>query len=138
MIYAVTYEIVGITGQEGAVDVSRERILEFAKNMAQVALDHLGDSVNFVDWYDLNGDEIETNALLTSADADELTDSISQISDELKCQREGWIDLWEYSDLFELVKEHYVEEWCSQQMKQRIADVRREYYGLVYDLSEEW
>ena len=138
MLYAVTYEIVGIMGPGGALDTSHERIVDFATGVAEVALDHLGDSANFVEWADLSDEVLKPAALLSSDDPVELIHEINQISDELKSQREGYIGFWEYQDIFELIREHDVESWCTQPLKRRIADIRRSYHRLISDLSDEW
>lgn len=138
MLYVVTYEIEGICGPGGSVNTSRDEIIRFAKSMAEIALDQMGDDVSFGEWFDLDGNETDPQKLLQSNDLDEVTNIISQISDAMKSQRAGYLDLWEYSDVFQLIEEHEVIAWCSAALKDQITQVRKAYFALVRDLSDEW
>ena len=138
MLYAVTYELVGISGPGGSVARSEEEVVRFAQSLAEVALDQLGDAVPFADWYDLEGNDAKPRALLLSSDMEEVRNVITQISDQMKAQGQGYIDFWEYSDIFELVCDQQVELWCTSSLKKRIAEIRKEYYSIVHEISDEW
>ena len=103
MLYAVTYHIEGICGPGGSVDTSRDEILWFAKSMAEITLDQMDDAVSVVEWFDLDGNETDPRKLLQSNDLDEVANIISQISDAMMSQRAGYLDLWKYSDIFQLI-----------------------------------
>jgi hypothetical protein len=138
MLYAVTYQIEGICGPGGSVDTSRDEIMRFAKSMAEIALHQMDDAVSVVEWYDLDGNETDPRKLLQSNDLDEVANIISQISDAMKSQRAGYLDLWEYGDIFRLIEEHEVTTWCSEALKDQIAQVQKVYFALVRNLSDEW
>jgi hypothetical protein len=112
--------------------------MRFAKSMAETALDQMDDAVSVVEWYDLDGNETDPRKLLQSNDLDEVANIISQISDAMKSQRAGYLDLWEYGDVFRLIEEHEVTTWCSEALKDQIAQVQKVYFALVRNLSDEW
>lgn len=139
MLYAVTYEISGIVGPAGFIDTDRDEVVRFAKSIAEVSLDCLGDRVTVHEWYDLEGEEVrDLRSLLKSGDEKEVLDIIGQISDHMKGQKEGNIDIWEYKDIFELVDEHNVMSWCSKSLNKEIARIRKEYFSLIREISDEW
>jgi hypothetical protein len=138
MLYAVTYELEGIQGPGGYVSRSRSEVLGFAKGIAEVVLDQLGDAVSIEEWYDLNGEEANPRILLQSDDPDQVTDVISQISDAMKAERSGYLDLKEYTNLFELADAEGVESWCSSTLRARLHELRKGYWAVVDELSAEW
>lgn len=136
MIYAMTYEIEGICG--GSVNTSQMEIINFAKSMAETALDQLDDAISLGEWFDLSGNETEPMKSLLSGDIDEIQDMIGQISDRLKAKKMGFIDLWEYQDIFQLIEYHDVTSWCSKSLKDHIATARKANCGLVQEFANEW
>jgi len=138
MLYAVTYEIEAVWGPGGFVATTREDVVGVAKSIAEIALDQLDDAVNAIDWFDLEGNDADARVLLQSEHIEELVNVISQISEEIMIDESGYICLWEYSDLFELVDGHNVKSWCTESLKMEITRVRKEYFSLVDKISDEW
>ena len=138
MFYTCVYELEGIWGPCGFVATTRDEVVEVAKSMAQLALDQMDDAVSTYEWYDLNGNAADPRALLNSNDVDELVGIVAQISDSMKGSREGYIDLSEFKDIFELIESHKVDSWCSPELRDQIASVRQAYFGLMHDLNEAW
>jgi hypothetical protein len=138
MIYALTFEFKGFVDPGGSASSSQDEIIKYARSMAEIALDHFEDALSFDEWCDLNQDPVDPRELLKSDDPDELKNIISQISDALKADRHGYIDLWEYNDLFELIKDHEVPSWCDEPLKSEIATVRKDYFTLMHHISDEW
>ena len=138
MLYAVTYNIESSYGPGGYVDTSRDEVIKVAKSMAEVALDQMDDGVSFHEWFDLDGNEEEPRNLLQSDILEEVKNIIEQIGDAMKGGKDGYIDFWEYSDIFELIKEQEVTSWCSESLKDQIAQVKKAYCALVNHLSDEW
>lgn len=138
MLYAITFEINSIFSPGGSVKTTRAEIIGFAKSMAKLALDQLGDAVSFVEWFDLNGEETSPHKSLQSGDIDEIENIIGQISDTMQVHNLGYIGLWEYEDIFHLIEDQDVISWCSTSLKDRIATARKAYFGLVHELANEW
>lgn len=105
MIFAVTYNIESSTGPGGYIDTSRDEVIKFAKSMAEVALDDMDDLVSSSEWFDLDENEREPRNLLQSNNLEEVKNIIEQIGDVMKVKGFGYIDFWEYGDIFELIKE---------------------------------
>ncbi len=137
MLYVLTYEFVGILSQSGFVNESYEDAIKFAKSMAKIGLDQIDDH-NSYDWFNLSGDEIESEELLLSDDFEEIKNHISQINDSLISNKLGYIDFLEYQDIFEVIKDQNVESWCSPTIKKEISILRKKYNDLIYNLSKEW
>ncbi|PKL41996.1 MAG: hypothetical protein CVV41_16225 [Candidatus Riflebacteria bacterium HGW-Riflebacteria-1] len=138
MIYAMTYEINGICGPAGLLDQAREKVIQFAASMARIALDQLGDAVGLIEWQNLSGEEVDPRKQLESQDIEEVVNILEQRSDCLKEQSAGYIDLWEYSNVFDLIAEQGVESWCSSELKDQIAVARKAYFAVVNDIANEW
>lgn len=138
MLYAVIYEIEGITLPSGYVNTSRDEVIRVAKSIAEMALDQMGDAISLYDWYDSDGNEAEPFKLLQSANLEEVKNIVIQISDDMKGERSGYIDFLEYSDIFELIKEQEVTSWCSASLKEEITQVKKAYFALVHHLSDDW
>lgn len=138
MIYSLYFYIDGITGPGGYANESLAEVISFARGMAEVALDHLDDHVNWCEWFDLAGDEANPYDLLHSDDADQLQDILSQISDLMKAKGYGWIDIQTHDDLFCLANHHDVGSWASEKFNHRLKELRKAYSSLIDDLSSEW
>ena len=138
MLHVVTCEIDGIYGPCGHVFNSRQEALAFAKAIAETALDQLCDAVPLGEWYDLAGEEVDPYQALKSDDPDLVGDMIGQISDAMKADRSGYVDLADFDDIFELLVGHDVASWCSNSLKVRIAELHRAYSSLLDDLEKEW
>ena len=138
MLHAVTFKIEGICGPAGYVDTSRDKVIRHAKSIAEVALDQMGDGVSFHEWFDLEGNEAEPFNLLQSADLIEVENIVVQISDAMKGEGSGCIDVHEYSDLFQLIEDQNFDSWCSASLKDRITEVKRAYFSLIQAISDEW
>jgi hypothetical protein len=138
MLYAVTYEIKGISGPAGSLDTNRGEIIEFAKSMAEVALDQMGDDIFSYDWYDLEENEADPRKLLRSSDINQVANAISQVSEFMKTEQLGYIDFWEYGDIFQLIEEQEVRSWCSISLQNQIELVKKAYFALVRGISDEW
>ena len=138
MIYAISYELSGISGPGGIVDISKDDVVTFAKSMAKTALDQLGDRVFASEWFSLDGEGTDPITVLESGNQEEILNIIVQISDEMKINNEGYIDYWEYQDIFELIKEHGVMSWCSETLKNKIIKAKKEYHSVIQSISEEW
>lgn len=138
MIYAVYCELEGIMSPGGVVKLDREEVTIYAKSMASIGLDLLDDTVNLVEWYDLNGEETDPYKMLQSDNLDEVENIIVQISDEMKTGNVGCIDLRKYEDIFEFIEDQNVNSWCSKSIKDRIYDLKKEYFSIINDISDEW
>ncbi len=138
MLYAITYEIEGISGPGGAIKTSQKDIVDLAKPMAETALYQLDDAVSLGEWYNLEGEDTDPRKILYLDDIDEVINIIGQISDAMKADKVGYIDLHEYEDIFQLIEDQDVTSWCSSSLKDSIAKVRKDYFGLVHELSDEW
>jgi len=138
MIYAVTYNIRDIVGPAGYVSENKDEVLAHAVEIAAIALDQMDDAVPLSDWYDLKGDNADPRNTLHATGVDEHRYAIQQISDHLKSENSGFIDLWEYADVFSLIEEHNVETWCSDRLKKAIVECRRNISSLLQTIAEEW
>lgn len=138
MIYAVYCELEGIISPGGVVNSKREEVINHAKSMAVIGLDLLDDAVNLVEWYDLNGEETDPYKMLQSDNLDEVENIIVQISDEMKTGNVGCIDLGKYEDLFEFIDSQDVNSWCSGSLKAGITTLKKEYFGMINKISDEW
>jgi hypothetical protein len=106
-------------------------VLALAADIAALALDQMGDAVGLSDWYDLDGNEADPRKLLLTPNADELVNAIEQISDHMKGDKSGYIDLWKYSDVFALIEEQSVEDWSSKRLKNTILECRTNTANLL-------
>ncbi len=138
MLYAVTYKLEGIFGPGGYADTTLDGVIKVAKSMAEIVLDQMDDGVYLHEWFGLDGNENEPRNLLQSDSLEELKNIIQQIGNAMNEGKDGYIDFWEYSDIFELIKEQEVTSWCSESLKDRIARVKKAYFALVNHLSDEW
>jgi hypothetical protein len=138
MIYAISCELSGILRPGGIVDISKDEVVTFAKSTAEIALDQLGEWVPASEWFNLDGEETDPRTVLESGNQEEILYIIVQISDEMKHKNVGYIDYWEYQDIFELIKEHGVMSWCSEPLKNKIIKAKKEYHSVIQSISEEW
>lgn len=138
MLYVLTYDITSITGQNGYVSKSRQEVIQLAVSMAEIALDHLDDAVNFVEWTDLSGTEADPRKLLRSVDSDEVVNVLEQISEKLMLEDKGHINLHEHHDLFELMEAHDLASWCTPELVIQIKEVRKGYLSAIDVLNGEW
>lgn len=138
VLHLVTFNLEGIVGPGGFISETREGVVSFAVPLAETALNQLGDKVNALEWYDLSGSEQNPRELLTFGDHEEAAKVIGQISDYLKADTSGYIDLWAYSSFFDLVREHDVERWCSTNVKLAIKTAREAYAEAIESLSRDW
>ena len=56
----------------------------------------------------------------------------------MKVERWGYIDLWEYNDIFQLVEDQHVMSWCSESLKNEIIQLKKTYFALLHSISDEW
>ena len=138
MIYAISYELSGISGPSGIVDISKDEVITFAKSTAESALDQLGEWVLVSEWFNLDGEKANPRTVLESGNQEEILNIIVQISYEMKQKKKGYIDYWEYQDIFELIKEHDVMSWCSKPLNNKIIKAKKEYHSVIQSISEEW
>lgn len=138
MLHSVTYRLDGIYGPGGYVSADRADAIEYAVSLANVALDQLGDYVSVTEWFDCSGNEVNPRDLLGTTDLDEVANMVGQISDTLKGQDMGHLDLLTYDDLFELLAAHHVTEWCSPGLREKISAARTACHDVVVALAEEW
>jgi hypothetical protein len=138
MIYAVTYKLSDLIGPAGYVSENKDEVLAHAVEIAAIALDQMDDAVALSDWYDLKGGNADPRNLLSAASEGERRNTIQQISDHLKSENSGFIDLWEYADVFSLIEEHDVETWCSDRLRKVIFECRKNVSSLLQLIAEEW
>ncbi len=138
MLYVVTYNIEGIYGPGGYVDTSRDEVIRFAKSLAELALDQMDDAVSIHEWFDVNGNEEQPRHLLRSNKVEEVKHIIEQISDTMKSEDLGYVDFWEYGDIFKLIEDQQFTSWCSESLKDQITQVKKAYFALVNHLADEW
>ena len=138
MLYSLHYYLDGISGEGGAIDTNRAAIVDHAASLAKVAVDMLGDWVTVLEWYDAKGEPTDVESLFKTNDEDELEHAVSEVSEAMKGQRLGYIDIHEHDDLFALIKHHRVAEWVQEPLRERIAATKRAYFHLMTDISDEW
>src|SRR5262245_37459833 len=119
MIHSLHFLLDGVAGPGGAIDERRGELVAFAVDLARTAVGMLGDWVNDADWFDASGEQSDIHALLASEDEGELVDVVSQVSDAMKGQGMGFIDLEQHDDLFALIDCHYMVEWVSPAVRDR-------------------
>lgn len=138
MIYSLHFSLDGVFGPGGAINERRGELVAQAVDIARAAVDVLGDWVADAEWFDASGNESDVLSIFDTEDEDELIAAVAQISDAMKAQRIGFIDLAEHDDLFALIDHHSMVEWVSKAMRDRILKVKRAYRALEGDLSDEW
>jgi hypothetical protein len=122
----------------GYVSENNDEVLEHAVEIAAIALDQMDDAVAPSNWHDLKGDIADPRNILHATSIDERRNAIRQISDHLKSDNSGFIDLWEYADVLSLIEEHDIESWCSDRLKKAIVECRRNVSSLIHLIAEEW
>ncbi len=138
MLYTCYFEIDGIVGPSGYVSDSRDEIVEAAKGMGEIALDQMDDATSTYEWYDLSGNAADPRTLLDSDDSDEVLNVVAQISDTLKPRGDGFIDVAEFNDIFELLEWHRVSSWCSAELRDQIKALGTARAEVLHRLSDEW
>lgn len=137
MIYVVTYNLESVLGPGGFMSESRDEVMTCAVTWARQGLASLDDYVNLAEWYGDDGEPIEGSALWT-ADDTVIVSLLDQISDAMRTERHGYVDVFEYPDLFEAVKSHDVEAWASDEALQSIRDARKAYLRAISIVADEW
>jgi len=147
MLHSVIFNLEGVFGPCGDVSSNRSEILDQAVTFARVAADSLGDQLSALD------EELESIAenndggvdpsrsvrdLLDSAHSEDRERAVSMISDLLKSQSMGYLDLASHDDLFTLVEDHDLMSWVSPALKARIELARKQNAQLVQEISTEW
>lgn len=138
MIYTFTFNLVGICGPGGFMHGSCDEVLDFARPLAKVALDHLGDWVPATEWFTTFEEPADIYQLLQHEDQEEAIWAISQISDLLLEQKYGHLSICEFNGLFEAVEHHDILSWCSPTLKKKIVDLQTAKESLVAEIAEEW
>jgi uncharacterized protein YfkK (UPF0435 family) len=137
MIYAVSYEIDGLLNPGGLISTSQADVIDRCKSLVENSLSIFGDVLDG-EWLDLDEQPANPTVIFQIGSIEEKLNILSQVSDEMKSQKYGYIDYWEYSDIFDLIKDQNTLAWCSDSMKDRIKLLRKEYFDLLVDLSDEW
>lgn len=138
MLYALTYQLDGVTGHNGALGCSRDEMIQHCKEMTAIAIDHLREHALRAEWFDASGSEAALGELLVCADPNEVLSFCGQVNALLQANGLGFIAFAEYGTLFDLVDEQEVLRWCSAGLRARLIDLRTSYFALVQALSEEW
>jgi hypothetical protein len=137
MIYAVGYEIEGLTGPGGYVSASQADVIDQCKVLVQNSLLIFGDSLD-AEWLDIDEKAVNPIDIFQTGSIDQKLHILSQVSDELKGQKKGYIDYQEYDDVFGFVSDQNALSWCANSTKEKIVQLRNNYMTLIQDLSEEW
>ena len=138
MIYSLCYSLDGIYGPGGGIYRKRREAVACAVDLSKTALDTLADWVHDADWFDASGDLTDASSLFATEGEDELANAISQVSDAMKGQGIGFIDIVAHDNLFALIDHHHMDTWLSAQLCTRIKDVKSAYDTLESDISDEW
>ena len=138
MIYCVVYENQGVSGPCGNIFLSREEAVVFAKDIAKSMFEKFGDPGAMCEWVNSGGDKIDPFNLQAATEVEEMECFIEQVSDVMKTECEGFVDIFEYEDFFQLCQNQNVEQWCSDKLKEKIRTIRKEYFGLIDQVSCEW
>jgi hypothetical protein len=98
MLHSLYFSIDGVLGPGGSIDARRSEILKQAVSLAKTGLELLGDWANDADWFDGAGLPVDAWSLFETEDEDELQDAVSQVSDAMKTQGTGFIDVKQHGD----------------------------------------
>ena len=138
MIYSLSFDIEGVYGPGGYAGESLPEVIGFATPLAVVALDHLGDGVSEMGWFNVAGEEANPRELLEQDEPRQVAHVVSQISDALKCRDMGHIDISTHETLLDLVEDQDVLSWCSGTLRNRIELLKIEQASLLTALVSEW
>lgn len=143
MLHSLTYSLEGVYGPSGTIYNDKADLVRHAGQVAKVGADILGDILSAVDSEQddegcVDSESINVLNLLNSDDETEQEEAISRISDLLKINQMGYIDLHTHDDLFALIEYHDVIEWISPQLRTRIKKIQNLYGALAADISDQW
>jgi len=137
MLYVVTYNIKGIYGPGGTLLRLGMKLSELPGRWRKWLWTKWMTPYPFMSGSILM--EMKDNRESSSVNnLEEVKHIIGQISDTMKSEDFGYIDFWEYGDVFELIEGQQVSSWCSEALENQIAQAKKSYFALLNQLSYEW
>ncbi|WP_286235598.1 hypothetical protein [Thalassotalea sediminis] len=133
-----TFQILGVCDNAGFVYKSFHEAVMGILPFAETALDHIYEYATANDWFDLDGNSIEAFELLSVKSDLELAHRYRQLDDLMKVNGVGFIQLFEYENVFELIKDQNIEQWCSEKLKCEILELKKSEGRFLYNLEQEW
>jgi len=139
MIHIIAFEIEDVGGyctiSKNLVDV-----IGAACSMAEQLMDLLVDHgiAQDSEWYNGDGDQIEYEELLKTSEPEELLSACTQIGDQVSYHRLGMLQYNCYDDLFDLIKDRDVEEWCEDALREKIKKLKKSYFEMISEIEDGW
>jgi len=80
----------------------------------------------------------KVESALNSERTDEVIYYIKDMGERMLLNGLGYIQLFEYNDIFSFIEAQDVESWCSESLKKKIKSFNNIHSSLISDISQEW